>query len=57
MTEPQGYTALDLIGYTDKGTYSPSATYVKNDLVHYSGNIWRVLIDDISNVTPSEKGQ
>ena len=54
MVEPQGYTALDLVGYTDKGTYSPSATYVKNDLVHYSGNIWRVLIDDISNVTPAE---
>jgi len=54
MVNPTGYTALDLIGYTDKGNYSPSANYVKNDLVHYSGNIWRVLIDDTTNVTPSE---
>lgn len=54
MVNPTGYTALDLIGYTDRGNYSPSANYVKNDLVHYSGNIWRVLIDDTTNVTPSE---
>lgn len=54
MVNPTGYTALDLVGYTDKGTYSSSATYVKNDLVHYNSSIWRCLIDDTSNVTPSE---
>lgn len=54
MVNPTGYTALDLIGYTDKGAYSSSATYVKNDLVHYNNKIWRCLIDDTSNVTPSE---
>lgn len=54
MVNPTGYTALDLIGYTDKGTYSVSATYVKNDLVHYNGNIWRVLVDDTTGITPTE---
>lgn len=54
MVNPSGYTALDLIGYTDKGTYNAVATYVKNDLVHYNGSIWRVLIDDITGITPAE---
>ena len=54
MVNPTGYTALDLIGFTDKGTYSSSDNYVKNDLVHYSGNIWRCLIDDTTGITPAE---
>lgn len=54
MVNPTGYTALDLIGFTDKGTYSSSANYVKNDLVHYGGNIWRCLIDDTSGIAPVE---
>lgn len=54
MVNPTGYTALDMIGFTDKGTYSSSDNYVKNDLVHYSGNIWRCLIDDTSGIAPAE---
>ena len=54
MVEPSGYTSLGLIGYTDRGTYSSAANYVKNDLVHYGGSIWRVLIDDTTNITPTE---
>ena len=54
MIEPTGYTALDLIGYTDRGVYNASANYVKNDLVHYQGDIWRVLVDDTTGVIPSE---
>lgn len=54
MVNPTGYTALDLIGFTDKGTYSSSANYVKNDLVHYGGNIWRCLIDDTTGIAPAE---
>lgn len=54
MVNPTGYTALDLVGYTDKGVYSSSANYVKNDLVHYNNKLWRCLIDDTSNVTPAE---
>lgn len=54
MNEPTGYTALDLIGYTDKGDYSAVATYVKNDLVNYGGSKWRCKIDDTTAVTPTE---
>lgn len=54
MVNPTGYTALDLIGYTDKGDYSSSATYVRNDLVHYNSSIWRCLVDDTTHVTPVE---
>ena len=54
MVNPTGYTALDLIGFTDQGPYSSSANYVKNDLVHDSGNIWRCLIDDTTGIAPAE---
>lgn len=54
MVNPTGYTALDLIGFTDKGPYLSSENYVKNDLVHYSGNIWRCLIDDTTGIAPAE---
>lgn len=54
MVNPTGYTALDMIGFTDQGAYSSSDNYVKNDLVHYSGNIWRCLIDDTSGIAPAE---
>lgn len=54
MVNPTGYKALDMIGFTDQGTYSSSDNYVKNDLVHYSGNIWRCLIDDTTGIAPAE---
>lgn len=54
MQEPTGYTALDLIGFTDRGNYNPVTNYVKNDLVHYGGSIWRILIDDTMGQTPQE---
>ena len=54
MIEPTGYTALDLVGFTDKGTYAANVSYVKNDLVHYGGSIWRILIDDTIGITPAE---
>lgn len=54
MVTPTGYTALDLIGFTDKGAYDGAATYVKNDLVHHGGNVWRVLNDDVTGIIPSE---
>lgn len=54
MVNPTGYTALDLIGFTDKGTYNASATYVKNDIVTYSGSKWKCKVDDTTGVTPTE---
>lgn len=54
MVNPTGYTALDLIGYTDKGAYNSASNYVRNDLVHYNSSIWRCLVDDTTGVTPVE---
>lgn len=54
MVEPTGYTALDLIGFTDKGPYDPNANYVKNDLVHVGNSTWRCKIDDTTGITPTE---
>lgn len=54
MINPTGYTALDLVGYTDRGTYSAVTNYVKNDLAHHNGIIWRCLIDDTIGITPVE---
>lgn len=54
MNVPSGYTALDLIGFTDKGNYDPLANYVKNDLTHHNNSIWRCLVDDTTGVTPAE---
>ena len=54
MNNPTGYTALDLVGFTDKGTYASNVYYVKNDIVHYGGNLWRCKVDDTVNITPAE---
>lgn len=54
MVEPTGYTALDLIGFTDKGSYDPLANYVRNDLVHVGNSTWRCKIDDTTGITPTE---
>lgn len=54
MVNPTGYTALDLVGFTDKGPYDPNVNYVRNDLSHDSGNIWRCLIDDTIGIRPTE---
>ena len=54
MNVPTGYTALDLVGFTDKGNYNSNTYYVQNDLVHDAGNIWRCLIDDTHGITPTE---
>ena len=54
MNVPTGYTALDMIGFTDKGVYNSATAYVKNDIVHYNGNLWKCLVDDTTAVTPAE---
>lgn len=53
-TVPDGYVALDFVGFTDKGSYSATETYMQNDLVHKDNNVWRCLIDNIVGVTPVE---
>lgn len=54
MIEPTGYTALDLIGFTDRGAYDPTANYVKNDIVSVGNTKWRCKVDDTTGVTPAE---
>lgn len=54
MNVPSGYSEIGMIGYTDRGDYASNVTYVKNDLVHYSGGLWRCLIDDTTGVEPRE---
>lgn len=54
MAIPEGYVALDFVGFTDRGTYNSGATYVINDLVHDAyNNIWKCLQDNTSNVAPA----
>lgn len=54
MNIPEGYSALDLIGFTDRGDYSPNETYVKNDLVHHNNSVWKCKIDDTTGHPPTE---
>ena len=54
MTNPEGYTALGFVGFTDKGTYDPTYQYAQNDLAHRAGSIWRCLIDNTQGITPTE---
>ena len=50
---PEGYTELELVGFTDKGSYADGTSYVKNDLVHYGGSIYKCIVDDTVDVLPS----
>lgn len=53
MAAPEGYVALDLIGFTDKGDYAAETTYVKNDLVHSDNRIYLSLQDNnVGNALP-----
>lgn len=52
MNVPEGYVALDFVGFTDRGDYSPNENYVENDLVHKDNSIWKCLIDDVSGIEP-----
>ena len=55
MVELTGYTALDMIGFTDKGQYDPLENYVKNDIVHDADEkMWLCKVDDTRGVTPAE---
>ena len=53
-TVPEGYVALDFVGFTDKGTYSPDATYMQNDLVHLDNSIWKCRVDQTTGILPGD---
>lgn len=48
------YSLLDFVGYTDKGGYDETATYMENDIVHFANIAWRCLIDDTTGIEPAE---
>lgn len=54
MAAPEGYVALDLVGFTDKGEYSADSTYMMNDLVHKQNNVWKCKVDETCGVEPEE---
>lgn len=53
MAIPEGYVSLGLVGFTDKGDYSPDAVYVQNDLIHQDNAIWKCLIDGTTGIPPA----
>ena len=57
MAIPEGYVSLGLVGFTDKGDYSPDAVYVQNDLVHQDNAIWKCLIDGTTGIPPSSDSE
>ena len=52
MGAPEGYVALDLVGFTDKGDYDAAATYMINDLVHLNNDVWCCLKDGLTGIAP-----
>lgn len=54
MSAPTGYSSLGLIGFTDRGNYNPSYTYMKNDLCHSGGKMWKSKVDENTGNTPTE---
>lgn len=52
MGAPEGYVALDLVGFTDKGDYNANTVYMKNDLVHHLNDVWCSLKDNMSGIAP-----
>lgn len=51
---PEGYEPLDFVGFTDRGIWSSTETYIENDIVHKDNIVWRCLIDDTTGMTPAE---
>lgn len=55
MNNYNGYRELNLVGFTDRGEYDPEAEYVKNDLAHYKGSIYKCIVDGTVGVLPTER--
>ena len=55
MNNYNGYRELNLVGFTDRGEYDPAAEYVKNDLAHYKGSIYKCIVDGTKRVLPTQR--
>ncbi len=51
---PEEYEPLEFVGFTDRGIWSSTETYIENDIVHKDNIAWRCLIDDTIGITPAE---
>lgn len=56
MAVPSGYTAMGIIGYTFKGTYSSTVTYNRYNTVYYNGSSYVCIKDNTVNQTPEDDG-
>ena len=54
MPVPTGYQLLGAVGFTDKGAYDATATYMENDIVHVGNAMWRCKVDNTTGVSPTE---
>lgn len=55
MQIPEGFVALDFVGFTDRGDYSVSEIYMTNDLVHRKNIVWKCLQDNTVNIEPNKE--
>lgn len=51
---PEDYELLDFVGFTDRGIWSSTETYIKNDIVHKDNALWRCLQDNTVGIIPTE---
>lgn len=54
---PEGYEPLDFVGFTDRGIWSSTETYIENDIVHKDNTAWRCLTDDTIGAVPSQESE
>ena len=55
MPAPAGYIRLGIIGYVDKGDYSSTAVYTKNQVVHYEEKSYYCKVDGTTAKAPTNK--
>lgn len=51
---PEGYKPLGFAGFTDRGIWSSTETYIKNDIAHKDNTVWLCLKDNTTGITPAE---
>lgn len=51
---PEEYEPLDFVGFTDRGIWSSTETYIENDIVHKDNTVWLCLKDNTTGIMPAE---
>ena len=55
MPVPAGFIKLGVIGYADKGDYSPTGLYFRNQVVHYEEKSYYCKVDGTTGKVPKNK--